>query len=120
MAAKRKPPKSTRTGPRAGDAPSTRKPAPRKPGARAVGERGVSPLPIDYFFQSLARDQERRAVGIVLSGNATDGTLGLAAIQAKSGLSIAQDPRTAEFDGMPANAIAARATDLILSIPDMA
>ena len=51
------------------------------------------PLPIDYFFRSLAEDQKQRAVGIILSGTGTDGTLGLRAIKAESGMTIAQEPQ---------------------------
>jgi len=40
---------------------------------------------IDQFFQSLAEDQHERAIGVVLSGTATDGTLGLEAIKAEGG-----------------------------------
>lgn len=83
------------------------------------GERGRPPLPIDSFFRGLAHDQERRAVGIVLSGTGADGTLGLAAIRAASGLSLAQDPETAEFDGMPSSAIAAQAIDFALPIAEI-
>jgi len=47
------------------------------------------PLPIDYFFRSLAEDQKQRAVGIILSGTGSDGTVGLRAIKAESGMTIA-------------------------------
>jgi two-component system, chemotaxis family, CheB/CheR fusion protein len=87
--------------------------------AERVVERGRPPLPIDFFFRALARDQERRAVGIILSGTGADGTIGLAAIRAESGLSLAQDPKTAEFDGMPTSAIGAQATDFVLAIAEM-
>jgi two-component system CheB/CheR fusion protein len=83
------------------------------------GEPTRPPLPIDFFFRGLARDQERRAVGIVLSGTGADGTLGLAAIRSASGLSLVQDPETAEFDGMPRSAIAALATDFVLPIAEI-
>ena len=84
-----------------------------------VVERGRSPLPIDFFFRDLARDQERRAVGIVLSGTGTDGTIGLAAIRAASGLTLVQDPKTAEFDGMPSSAVAAQVTDFVLPMAEI-
>ena len=87
--------------------------------AERVAERGRPPLPIDFFFRALARDQERCAAGIVLSGTGADGTIGLAAIRAESGLSLAQDPETAEFDGMPTSAIDAQATDFVLPIGEM-
>lgn len=82
-------------------------------------ERGHSPLAIDFFFRALARDQHERAAGIVLSGTGSDGTLGLSAIRAESGLALAQEPLTAEFDGMPSSAIAARSTDFVLPVGNM-
>jgi two-component system, chemotaxis family, CheB/CheR fusion protein len=71
------------------------------------------PLPIDYFFRSLAEDQKQRAVGIILSGTGTDGTLGLRAIKAESGMTIAQDPQSAKYQGMPRSAIAAGVVDVV-------
>lgn len=72
-------------------------------------------LPIDYFFNSLAKDQNGKCIGIILSGTASDGTNGLEAIQAEGGLTIAQDPKSAKYDGMPRSAIAAGVVDLVLS-----
>jgi two-component system CheB/CheR fusion protein len=71
------------------------------------------PLPIDYFFRSLAEDQKQRAVGIILSGTGTDGTLGLRTIKAESGMTIAQDPQSAKYQNMPRSAIAAGVVDLV-------
>ena len=71
------------------------------------------PLPIDYFFRSLAEDQKRRAVGIILSGTGTDGTVGLRAIKAESGMTIAQDPQSAKYQGMPRSAIDAAVIDVV-------
>jgi two-component system CheB/CheR fusion protein len=71
------------------------------------------PLPIDYFFRSLAEDQKPRAVGIILSGTGSDGTLGLRAIKAESGMTIAQDPQSAKYQGMPRSAIAAGVVDVV-------
>ncbi len=88
-------------------------------GTELVAERGRPPLPIDSFFRALARDRAQRAVGIVLSGTGSDGTLGLAAIRAECGLSLAQAPETAEFEGMPTSAIAAGATDFVLPVHEM-
>ncbi len=85
----------------------------------SVASRGLSHLPIDRFFRALARDQGSHAAGIVLSGTGADGTLGLAAIRAASGLSLVQDPATAEFEGMPVSAIQARAADFVLSPTEM-
>ena len=75
-------------------------------------------FPIDHFFSSLAKDQQSRSVGVVLSGAATDGTLGLEAIKASGGITFAQD-NTAKFDGMPRSAIAAGVVDFVLSPDDI-
>jgi two-component system CheB/CheR fusion protein len=50
--------------------------------------------PIDSFLQSLAEDQNTRAIGVILSGTATDGTLGLEAIKDEGGITFAQDPKS--------------------------
>ena len=71
------------------------------------------PLPIDYCFRSLAEDQKQRAIGIILSGTGTDGTLGLRAINAESGMTMAQDPQSAKYQGMPRSAIAAGVVDAV-------
>lgn len=70
--------------------------------------------PIDGFFESLAQDQRERAVGVVLSGTASDGTLGLEAIKAEGGITFAQDD-SAKYDSMPRSAVAAGCVDLVLS-----
>jgi two-component system CheB/CheR fusion protein len=49
-------------------------------------------LPIDFFFRSLAQDQHERAIGIVLSGTGSDGTLGVRAIKGEGGMVMAQNP----------------------------
>ncbi len=69
---------------------------------------------IDAFFESLAIDRGERAIGVVLSGTAADGTLGLEAIKAEGGITFAQD-ESAKFDSMPRNAIAAGCVDFVLS-----
>ena len=56
---------------------------------------------IDSFLRSLAEDQGEKAIGIILSGTGTDGTLGLRAIQGAGGITLVQDPTTAKYDGMP-------------------
>jgi two-component system, chemotaxis family, CheB/CheR fusion protein len=68
-------------------------------------------LPIDFFFRSLAQDQRERAIGIVLSGTGSDGTLGVRAIKGEGGMIMAQDPDSCEFDGMPRSAIATGLVD---------
>lgn len=70
-------------------------------------------LPINVFFQSLATDQKHRAIGVVLSGTASDGTRGLEAIKAEGGLTFAQEPSSARYDGMPSSAIASGTVDVV-------
>lgn len=72
-------------------------------------------LPIDIFFHSLAEDKENKAIGVVLSGTGTDGTLGLRAIKGSGGITMVQEPSTAKYDGMPQSAIATGKVDHILS-----
>ncbi|GAA4946175.1 chemotaxis protein CheB [Algibacter agarivorans] len=75
--------------------------------------------PIDFFQRSLANDQGVRAVGIILSGTGTEGTMGLKDIKGHGGLTIVQDPETAQYDGMPRNAISAGVHDFILPIKEI-
>ncbi|MGC1454460.1 MAG: chemotaxis protein CheB [Nitrospirota bacterium] len=71
--------------------------------------------PIDFFFRSLAKDRGERAVCIILSGTGTEGTLGLQAIKGEGGLVLAQEVKTAKYDGMPASAIATGLVDYVLA-----
>jgi len=71
-------------------------------------------MPIDHFLRSLAEDCGSRAIGVVLSGSASDGALGLTAIKAAGGLTFAQDPDSARFDGMPHGGVASGAVDFVL------
>jgi two-component system CheB/CheR fusion protein len=64
-------------------------------------------FPIDLFFKSLAKNYQENAVGVILSGTGSDGSVGLQAINQAGGIALVQDPSTAEFDGMPSSAIAA-------------
>src|SRR5262245_31682180 len=75
-------------------------------------------LPIDHFMRSLAHDQQNRAIGVILSGTASDGTLGLQAIKAQGGITFAQDEKSAKYTGMPRNAIATGIVDFVLP-PDL-
>jgi two-component system CheB/CheR fusion protein len=77
-------------------------------------------LPIDIFFRSLARVQGSRAIGVVLSGNASDGSFGVRAIKAECGITFAQSEATARFGGMPRNAISTGAIDYVLAPADIA
>ncbi len=71
-------------------------------------------MPIDSFFASLADDRTSNAIGVILSGNANDGTLGLSAIKNKGGITFAQDPQTAKYDGMPNSAVTSGVVDFVL------
>jgi len=71
-------------------------------------------MPIDSFFRSLAEDLGNRAIGVILSGTASDGTLGMKAIKAEGGITFAQDVHSAKYDGMPRSAIAAGCVDFVL------
>ena len=76
-------------------------------------------LPIDVLFSSLARALGERAIGIVLSGMGSDGTLGLRAIKSQGGLTLAQEPDSAQFDSMPRSAIGAGCADITALPTDM-
>ena len=76
-------------------------------------------LPIDYFLRSLAVDQRENGIAIVLSGTGSDGSLGVRAIKAEGGMVLVQTPKSAEFDGMPRNAIATGDVDYQLKPAEM-
>ena len=77
-------------------------------------------LPIDFFFRALAADRGSRAIGVVLSGTASDGTEGLKVIKEACGITFAQEPGSAKFSEMPRRAIEAGAVDFCLPIPKLA
>ena len=80
--------------------------------ARGEKSRAVNTT-IDIFLRSLAFDQGSNAIGIILSGTASDGTVGLSAIKGEGGITFAQDS-SAKYDGMPGSAIATGCVDLVL------
>ena len=71
--------------------------------------------PIDFFFRSLARSLAAHSIGVVLSGTASDGALGIREIKTMEGITFAQDPSTAKYDGMPRAAIATQMVDVVAS-----
>ena len=79
---------------------------------RATGR--LAPRSIDSFFETLAQDRHERAIGVILSGTATDGTVGLEAIKAEGGLTFAQDG-SAKYDSMPRFAVGAGCVDFVLA-----
>jgi two-component system CheB/CheR fusion protein len=83
------------------------------------GTRNGIILPIDIFFRSLAKDIEKNAIGIILSGTGSDGTLGTRAIKEAGGMVMAQSEHTAKFDGMPRSSISTGLVDYILPPKEM-
>ena len=82
---------------------------------------GVKNLPIDLFFESLAEVHQAHSIGVILTGNGSDGTMGLKAIKDNGGITFAQNEDTAEYSSMPQNAIEQGVVDFVLSprqIPD--
>ncbi|MEZ4435591.1 MAG: CheR family methyltransferase, partial [bacterium] len=75
--------------------------------------------PIDHFFRTLAETHERKAIGLVLTGTGSDGTLGIKHVKERGGLTLVQDPNEAEYDGMPQSAIATGIIDLVLPLAEM-
>ena len=72
-------------------------------------------MPIDRFLRSLAHECGSRAIGVILSGTGGDGAYGLEAVKASGGVTLAQDPATARFGGMPQTAIRRGCVDLVLA-----
>src|ERR1035437_2598984 len=62
-------------------------------------------LPIDFFMRSLADDMNENAVGVILSGMGSDGSIGALAIKERNGIVMVQEPANAKFDSMPRNVI---------------
>jgi two-component system CheB/CheR fusion protein len=77
-------------------------------------------MPVDSFLRTLAQDQASKAIGVILSGTASDGTLGVQAIKAEGGIAFAQDPGSAAYDGMPRSAIASGCVDFVLPPEEIA
>lgn len=76
-------------------------------------------LPIDSFFRSLAEDQGEQAIGVILSGTGTDGSLGIKAIKGEGGMTMAQEEKQAKYGGMPRSAIDTGLVDYILPVEKM-
>lgn len=71
-------------------------------------------MSVDYFMRSLAEQAGNRAIGVILSGSGSDGTLGMSEIQAHGGVTFAQDEASAKYDGMPRSAVIAGHADYVL------
>ncbi len=71
-------------------------------------------LPVDAFLKSLAQERGRQAIGVILSGTATDGAEGMQVIKEAGGITFAQDEESAKYNGMPETAIATGCVDFVL------
>jgi len=87
---------------------------------RVMEEPHAQRMPIDEFMRSLAEDQGEKAIGVILSGTGTDGTLGLRAIIGAGGIALVQEPAQARYDGMPSSAIRAGYANHVLPVEKMA
>ena len=76
-------------------------------------------MPVDYFFRAMSQYAGTQAIGIVLSGTGSDGALGVREIKGAGGLVLAQQPSSAEYDGMPTSAIRTGQTDAVLEVDAM-
>ena len=76
-------------------------------------------MPIDFFFRTLAQDQRERAIGVVLSGSGSDGTLGMRVIKGEGGMIMVQEPTSSEYDSMPRSALATGLVDYELPPAEM-
>jgi two-component system CheB/CheR fusion protein len=74
---------------------------------------------IDLFLRTLAEVHRERAVGIVLSGAGSDGSIGLSRVKEMGGITLAQDPVEAEYDSMPRSAMATGMIDFVLTAAEM-
>lgn len=81
--------------------------------------RRVERATVDHFLRTLAATHDGRAVGVILTGAGSDGSLGIRLIKECGGLTIAQDPDEAEFDSMPLSAITTGTVDLVLPVRDV-
>jgi two-component system CheB/CheR fusion protein len=84
------------------------------------GEARIQHLPLDVFFRSVAEDRQSRAIGVILSGTGSDGSLGLAEIKAVGGITFAQDDKSARYPDMPLNAISGGCIDFVLPPDEIA
>ena len=74
---------------------------------------------LDNFFESIANACSEFARGVILSGNGSDGSIGLKHIKEQGGTTFVQSPETAYYDSMPLNAIKSGAADFIMKIEEI-
>ena len=94
-----------------------------KDGVLRLGARTLTRgqhMPVDQFLASLAEERDNRAIGVILSGTASDGTEGCRAIKAAGGITFAQTEESAKYRSMPHSAIAAGCIDFVLDPKEIA
>ncbi|CAB3786838.1 CheR family methyltransferase [Paraburkholderia fynbosensis] len=79
----------------------------------------LPPTSIDVFFRSLADAHGSRAISVILSGAGSDGSVGIARVRERGGITIAQQPEEAEYSEMPRSAIATGDVDLVLPVDEI-
>ncbi|NOU48063.1 MAG: PAS domain-containing protein [Bacteroidales bacterium] len=77
-----------------------------------IESRGMR-LPIDFFLRSLADDRHELAIGVILSGMGSDGSIGIRAIKEKNGIVLVQEPADAKYNSMPKSAIDSMLVDIV-------
>jgi two-component system CheB/CheR fusion protein len=83
-------------------------------------EHTYGPKPsVNYFFNSLSQSYGSKSIGVILSGTGSDGAFGIRAIKASGGITIAQSPQSAKYDGMPISAINTGKVDMVVSIENI-
>ncbi|PSR51848.1 histidine kinase [Adhaeribacter arboris] len=75
--------------------------------------------PVDIFFRNLADSHGPRAVSVILSGTGANGSMGLKRVKERGGAAYVQNPREAEFNEMPRNAIATELIDDVLPVAEI-
>lgn len=80
----------------------------------------ISTPSVNVLFKSIAESCESYGIGVVLSGTGSDGVMGCRAIKQYQGMTIAQDPASASFNGMPNAAIEAGVIDHVIAAPKIA
>ena len=76
-------------------------------------------LPIDFFLRSLADDMNEYAVGVILSGMGSDGSIGARSIKERNGIVMVQEPKNAKFDSMPRNVIESVSVDIVATAKEL-
>ncbi|GCD43086.1 chemotaxis protein CheB [Streptomyces paromomycinus] len=74
----------------------------------------------DLLFESVAGAYGAQAIACVLTGTGSDGAMGVEAVTSRGGTVIAEDPRTAEFKGMPEAAVGTGSVDFVLPLEEIA